>query len=212
MVGLQTWVAGTAAPPASVYPRLSDGTLVAYEKFQFLKIPGVTGRQGKPQAGSETGVYNTRLAFDRGPRFSAEDLSGIVDVDPPRIKATYPPFVPEIDAEGVAKGSIRTPMTLAPLGTYTGWNVRRAGFGEGDGCSTSGSYIPFAVTAADAKASADPRASLETRYKNKAGYVTSVTAGVNKLIKERWMLADDADHAIRMATGWFDEAAKSKLP
>jgi len=212
MVELQQWVAGSAAPPASVYPRLSDGTLVAYEKFQFLKIPGVTGPEGKPQAGSETGVYNTRLAFDRGPRFSAEDLSGIIDIEPARIKATYPPFVPQIDAEGLAQGSIRTPMALAPLGTYTGWNVRRAGFGEGDGCSTSGSYIPYPVTAVDGKASGDPRASLEARYKNRAGYTKAVTTGVGNLVKDRWILAEDADHAIGTATRWFDEAAKGKLP
>ena len=212
MMELQQWVANDKAPPASVYPRISNGSLVAYEDFKFLKIPGVTGPEGKRSAGSETGVYGTRLVFDRGPRFSAEDLSGIVDNEPPLIKAIYPPLVPQIDAEGIATGSIHTPIGYAPLGTYTGWNVRRTGYGEGDGCSTSGSYIPYPVTSAEAKASGDARRSLQERYTDKAGYVKAVTDGVNTLVKDRWMLAADADLAVKTATGWFTEATKGKLP
>ncbi len=212
MVHLQQWVATGAAPPPSGYPRVADATLVPYEKFVFPKIPGVVGTEGKPIAGSETGVYNTRIVFDRGPRFNAQDLSGIIDTEPPRVVAIYPPLVPQIDADGNAVGGVRSPVLQAPLGTYTGWNVRRAGFGEGDACSTSGSYIPFPVTAADRVAAGDPRPSLEERYTNRAGYVKTVTAGVSALVRNRWLLASDADHAISTATGWFTEASHGKLP
>ena len=212
MVHLQQWVATGAAPPPSGYPLLAAGTLVPYEKFVFPKIPGVIGPEGTASAGSETGVYNTRIVFDRGPRFIAQDLSGIIDKEPPGVLAIYPPFVPQIDADGNAVGGVRSPVLQAPLGTYTGWNVRRAGHGEGDACSTSGSFIPFAVLASDRVASGDPRPSLEERYTNKAGYVKAVTAGVNALVKDKAILATDAPGAIDVATGWFTEAAKGKLP
>jgi hypothetical protein len=34
----------------------------------------------------------------------------------------------------------------APLGTYSGWNIRKAGFSEGDSCDLTGAFIPFFKT------------------------------------------------------------------
>ena len=209
MVNLQQWVAAGTPPPNSTYARISDGTLVALEKLNFPKLPGVTGPEGK--AGSETGVYNTRVVYNRGPRFNTQDLSGIVDIEPPMLIKQYPPFVPKVNADGNPIDGVQTAILKAPFGTYTGWNVRSPGNRAGDACTTTGSFVPFPVLAAERKASSDPRLSLEERYTNTAGYTKAVSAGVNELVKNRWMLPSDAEHAIKTATGWFTTTAKGKL-
>ncbi|HEX7841355.1 MAG TPA: alpha/beta hydrolase domain-containing protein, partial [Kofleriaceae bacterium] len=80
-----------------------------------------------------------------------------------------------------------------PLGTYTGWNLRRAGFAEGEECGLTGSFIPFARTRAERAASGDPRPSLEERYGDHAGYVAAVRAAAARLVAARLLLQADAD-------------------
>ena len=124
----------------------------------------------------------------------------------------YPALAPQVDSDGNDIGGLRSHILQAPLGTYTGWNVRRAGFSQGDACDLTGSYIPFAITKAQRLAAGDPRLSLEERYVTTAGYVNAVTTAVNKLVSERLMLASDAAGAITNATAWFTQASKGMLP
>jgi hypothetical protein len=210
MVELQQWVANGTEPPPNSYARISDGTLVPLEQFKFLKLPGVTGPEGS--AGVPTGVYGTRVVYDRGPRFHPQTASGIIDIEPPKVVAVYPGFVPKINADGNPIDGVHSPILDAPLGTYTGWNIRAADHGQGDSCSVTGSFIPFAVFASDRAASGDPRPSLQERYTNKAGYTKTVTAAVNALVRKRLMLASDAVGAIQAATDWFTQASGGKLP
>jgi len=60
--------------------------------------------------------------------------------------------------------------------------------------------------------SGDPRLSLQERYANTAGYVSAVTAAVNSLVSQRYMLASDAAGAITNATAWFTQASGGMLP
>jgi hypothetical protein len=87
----------------------------------------------------------------------------------------------------------------APLGTYTGWNIRKAGFSEGDSCDLTGAFIPFFKTKADRLAAGDSRPSLEERYPTHAAYVAKVTAAANQLVKQRLLLQQDADLIISQA-------------
>jgi hypothetical protein len=80
-----------------------------------------------------------------------------------------------------------------------GWNYRAAGFGEGDLCDLTGSFIPFAGTQAQRIANGDPRLSLHERYGNNAGYVAAVTAAANNLVSEGLLLSDDATNIINAA-------------
>lgn len=73
-------------------------------------------------------------------------------------------YVPKVDADGNDIAGIRSVTVQAPLGTYTGWNLRREGFGEDELCGPNGSFIPFAETKAEREAAGDPRLSLEERY------------------------------------------------
>jgi Alpha/beta hydrolase domain len=203
LVALEEWVANGTLPPDSRYSRLDHQSLVPLEQLKFPQIPGITG---------PAGIFNTRFAYFRGPQYDTIDLSGIIAVEPPIPYAEYPSLVPQIDADGNDIDGLRSHILQAPLGTYTGWNVRAAGFSQGDACDLTGGYIPFAVTKAQRLSSGDPRLSLQERYGDTAGYVSAVTAAVSSLVSQRYMLASDAAGAIANATAWFTQASGGMLP
>jgi hypothetical protein len=203
LVALEEWVANGTLPPPSLYSRIDHGSLVPPDQVNFPQIPGVTG---------PAGILNTRFFYFRGPQYDTDDLSGIIAVEPPIPLVEYPALVPQGNADGNDIDGLRSHILQAPLGTYVGWNVRAAGFSQGDACDLTGSYIPFAVTKAQRLASGDPRLSLQERYGNTAGYVSAVTAAVNSLVGQRYMLASDAAGAIANATAWFTQASGGMLP
>jgi hypothetical protein len=90
---------------------------------------------------------------------------------------------------------------MAPLGTYTGWNVTKAGPFKGLLCGDvpTGGFIPFAKTKAERTASGDPRLSLEERYRSHDGYVQAVAAAANTLVKDGLLFRRDADTMIAQA-------------
>jgi hypothetical protein len=202
LVALEEWVVSGRKPPDSQVSLLKDGSLVPVGSVNFPTIPGVTGPYG---------IFNTRAKYFRGAQYDTDDVSGIVTVEPPTFVAPYPALAPQVDSDGNDIGGLRSHILQAPLGTYAGWNVRGAGFSQGDACDLTGSYIPFAITNAQ-RMVGDTRPSLQQRYGNTAGYVKAVTAAVNRLVSERLMLASDAPGAIANATARFTEASKGMLP
>jgi hypothetical protein len=189
LVALTRWVVNGTQPPASAYSRIADGTLVRPEGVQFPSIPGVTYDVWH--------VFNTRLLYFRGFEFDETTESGIL-FEPPIPLALYPGLLPQVDQDGNDLGGLRSTTLQAPLGTYTGWNTRRAGFSEGDSCDLTGSYIPFAVHRGD-RAPGDPRPSLEERYGNHAGYVAAVTQAAQKLLQQGFLLPGDAQATVKAA-------------
>ncbi len=173
LVAMQNWVENGKTPPPSRFPRVSEGTLVAPSAFAFPKIPGVSH-------------------FDRLGDHYVKDFT----VQPPQYVAgkRYAVLVPKVDADGNDVGGVHSTDRQAPLGTYTGWNLRRAGFMENEFCDLQGSYIPFAKTAAER--GADPRPSLQERYGSHAGYVGKIEAAARKLVHEGFLLKDDAGRLI----------------
>ena len=63
----------------------------------------------------------------------------------------------------------------------------------------TGSYLPFAKTAAERQASGDPRRSLQERYTDRAGFVRAVEDAARALVTERFLLQEDADRFIAAA-------------
>ncbi len=120
---------------------------------------------------------------------------------PPSITGapTYPVFVSKTDADGNEVAGIRLPPVAVPVATTTGWALRRAGFGENDGCEAAGQNIPFASTQAERLLTNDPRASLVERYGTHANYVTAVTAAAQQLVSRRLLLREDADRYVSAA-------------
>jgi len=90
---------------------------------------------------------------------------------------------------------------LVPLGTYLGWNVRKAGFSEGDSCDLTGAYVPFFRTLAERQAANDPRPSLQERYPTHADYLAKVTAAAQWLVNRRLLRAEDAAFLVNQANG-----------
>jgi hypothetical protein len=177
-VALYEWVAMGVEPPASRFPTVVDGGLVAASDLEFPEISGV------PYSGS----YN--------PLHLADHRSL-----PPMYGDAYTVLVGRIDADGNMLDGVRHPNLAAPVGTHTGWNLRRAGFGEGGQCAGTGSFIPFAATEADREASGDSRPSFEARYPTHAAYVQAVSEAADALVDERLLLPGDAAAIVELAAG-----------
>jgi hypothetical protein len=183
---LEEWVAGRA-PPSSRFPSMSNGQLATAEQTSvgFPKIPGI----------KYSGVLDARYVLD----FSEE---------PPFAGSPYPRLAPKVDADGTMIGGVRHPFVAAPLATHTGWNLRRAGFGEDELCVASGMRIPFARTKAEREAKGDPRLAIEERYGSERDYVDAVKAAAEKLVRDRLLLRQDANAIIVQAGERYREATQ----
>lgn len=179
-------------PPPSRYPRVHDATLTTPAEVArlFPAIPGV----------HFTGLVNDPPFYDRGPAFDPRHEAGVREEPPKALPAPHPLIlVPAIDGDGNERDGVRTVALMAPLGTYTGWNIRRAGFSEGDLCYLAGSFFPFARTRAERLAAGDTRPSLEERYGSHEGYVAAVRRAVAEAGREGFLLPDDAARLIAEA-------------
>ncbi|MGI4976211.1 MAG: alpha/beta hydrolase domain-containing protein, partial [Janthinobacterium lividum] len=190
LVRLTQWVTTGRAPPASRYSTIAAGTLVEPAQVAFPAIPGVTYDLAR--------TYSTRELYFRGFRFNARDESGSL-AEPPLPIHTYNVRLPQVDADGNDLGGVRSPTLQAPLATYTSWNNRAAGYSEGDSCDLTGSTLPFAATKADRLASGDPRPSLAERYATHDGYVAAVARAANGLVRDGFLLPDDAATVVQQA-------------
>jgi hypothetical protein len=180
---LDAWVKDGKEPPASVYPRISDGTLVDWKQSatKFPALPGVRYPE----------VIQRPQALDYGPEFLTR---GRISVEPPRKLGDYTVKVPRSGPDGNDLGCLLPAEVGAPLATYTGWNLRRREVGaEGMLASLLGSMIPLPRTRAERVASGDPRQSVEERYGDPAGYRKRFAAVCKELVAGRYMLPEDAD-------------------
>lgn len=189
---MDRWVTQGVAPPASRIPKRSDGTLVAMPDWrgQFTAIPGVAMPR-EP---------NSLPLLDYGPEFA----QGLISKEPPDIVRgkSYVVLVPAVDADGNEVAGVRAPMVAAPLGTYTGWNLRARGFGHGAMFEFTGSYIPFPESAEERRATGDPRRSVLERYASSEDYVNAVAAAARELVNEGLMLEEDLERATAAAADW----------
>ena len=121
--------------------------------------------------------------WNYGPDF---DDKGIMSIFPPEAVRgkEYPIQVPQVDADGNDFGGVRYPDMQAPIATYIGWALRKAGFAEGELMMTNGCLKAFARTKAEREKIGDPRLSIEERYPNHQAYVDIVKRAVEELVKE----------------------------
>lgn len=181
---MNEWVTRGTPPPPSRYPRLSDRTLIPVSHMRFPALAGV----GDPR------------------RIVGPALIGASGALP------LPFLVPQVDGDGNETSGLRVPDQAVPLGTVTGWNFRASAVGNpSDVYPLLGSYIPFAVTRAARDASGDPRRSIEERYPSRGTYLQRIRDVAERLIKDRYLLAEDlasiVAHAERhwtIATGGAD--------
>ena len=194
---LIAWVANGTAPPPSRYPTLAGGDLV----------PATTAVRGfpvVPGARFDEAEVNPVLDYDFGPTFIANDMSGVIALEPPRITRVIPTYVPRVNEDGNETSGIPSVLHQAPLGSYLGWNLTASGFFEGQVCGFQGGYVPFAKTRADRLAAQDSRRSVEERYGTREGYVCVVEHAAASAVTERFLLQEDADRLV-------DEARQSSV-
>ena len=164
---LRDWVVNGAAPPASRYPGLSNGTLA----------------RGEPAA------HRTQY-LDFGAEYSAK---GIVTRQPPKTGVDYAVLVPKPDADGNDLAGVKMPWVAAPLGAFTGWNLRTAASGaEGELLGQTGSYLPFSGER------------VRTQYRGREEYVAQIDATARQLVKERFLLEEDVSPIVRMGGRIWD--------
>jgi hypothetical protein len=189
LVAMDQWADLGIQPPASNYPRLEDGMLVTVDEARaaFPAIPGVPF----PIA------QNPLELLDFGPLFGR--LGGVLTLQPPLLGPTYSQFVPRSDADGLDIAGVRPMQIRVPIGTNTGWNVRAAGHRAPNLCVLTGSHIPFYETQAEREEAGDPRLSLEERYHTHRGFVRAVRRAARELVRERFLLQEDADKLIQAA-------------
>lgn len=183
LVAMNGWLRDGTAPPPSSYPRRSDGTLVPAADVAFPSLPGVHAPNHLPPA---IRVPNPLLEQNGAPG------------------APLPYLVPQTDRDGLELAGIRLPAIEVPLATYTGWNFRNPAIGGTDELyPLLGSYIPFPPTAADRAAAKDPRAAIGERYASKQAYLDKVRAAAEKLVAQRYLLAEDVPFVLgRAGTHW----------
>jgi hypothetical protein len=187
ITNMNAWASKGVEPPTSNYPRVSDGTLVSLEKLAFPRVcrdlAVVEAGRGTAPSPQQTGAavapalqktpaaaasciaapknMNEAWRLDFGPEWK----KGIITKQPPEVGKAFPVLVPQVDADGNDRSGVRIPEMMAPVATYTGWNLRDPSIGAPDQrVSFLGSYIPFAKTAAERQRAGDPRLSLAERY------------------------------------------------
>ena len=189
---LVDWVTGKRLPPPSRYPTLARGDLVA-------PTGAAMGWPAIPKAPRPDGKQNPLPDYDFGPGFITADVSGAATRQPPILRQVLPQRVPRVNADGNETAGLLPIQLQVPTGTYTGWNVTAKGYGAGGGCSLFGGYIPFARSRTERLASGDPRASLEERYADHAGFVAKVRAATARSQADGWLLPDDAARLVAEA-------------
>jgi hypothetical protein len=176
---LDQWVSTGREPPASQHPTVAAGTLVPPDRQRtaFPALPGFGYNDHPPR-----------------PVLADEGIDGIGLIE-------YPALVPAVDADGNTRAGVRMPELQVPWATYTGWNLRRQGFGAGAFCIATGSYLPFAVSRSQREASGDPRPSLQERYGTRAKYLQQLDAAIAKMVSARLVLPEDAGRIRSRAAG-----------
>jgi hypothetical protein len=188
---LDRWVGEGVEPPPSRIPLLGDGTLARPENAGWPAVPGARFPT----------VRNEPVRADRGPEWAR----GVITLEPPKLGPIFPALVPAVDADGNDRAGIRLPEVAVPLASQAGWNWRHPRAGAPDALAPYvGSYLPFAWTRAEREASADPRLSVEERYRGREDYLGRVALAAVSLVRERLLLAEDVPRVLERAAAHWD--------
>jgi hypothetical protein len=193
---LDAWVVDGIPAPASRIPHISDGTLAPTEKAGWPTTPGVHFPV----------PYLKTYRLDFGPDWQ----NGIVSNEPPKIGKPFVGLLPAVDPNGNSRGGIRLPAIEVPVGTYGGWNFRSPSIGSSDQLfGEIGSLHPFARNKQERIASGDSRLPIGERYAGREEYLSKVAAVAQRLVEERFVLAEDMLDAVNQAVALYDWAVQA---
>lgn len=191
LVSMNHWIADGSEPAPSAYPRIDNGTLVSPDKLKLLKIPNVSGPAAPHKA----------YRADYGSDFLTK---GLITQEPPRIGASFPMLVPQVDADGNDIPGIRLPEISVPLATYLGWNLFSERAGPTRELATlTGSFVPFPQTRAERERTRDPRLSIEERYSSRDQYLNRIAKAADDLVSKGYLIKEDVPRIVQQAgTRW----------
>ncbi len=199
---LVLWVEGVGDPPASVYPRLAQGTLVPPGAVAFPTLPGVRVPE----------VVHEAYRMDYGPRWE----EGLIDREPPGVGPAFPSLVPQVDGLGNELGGVRAVELRVPVATYAPWNLR-TGFAGGNQelSDFQGTFLPLPVNEEARALLGDPRPSLEALFGSKDVYMERVRGALRDLVREGFLLPEDAPRALEAGEArwdWIVEQGQEPAP
>ena len=178
-LALDRWVTDGAPPPPSMHPHIADGTLVGWKADEagWAALPGVHYPAAIQQPDH----------LDYGEEFATKRR---IDNHPPvRSGKRYGVGIPALDDDNNEVGVLRMPAVVAPVATYTGWNLRNPAIGAPDApLGLAGGYIAFPRTKADREAAGDPRLSVQERYGSYEAYRAQVMRSAEALVAEGYLL------------------------
>jgi len=188
---MKLWITEDKDPPESRYPRIDEGTLVPVHKINFPKIPGV----------KTPGVVHEAYRVDYGGRWE----KGIIDRQPPVLGKAFPTLVPQVNELGNEMAGIKMIESMVPLATFYPWSLR-IGFpaAEEELVDFYGTFIPLPVNRSVKKRDLDPRPAISQLYSNKKVYLNKVRIEVVNLVKDRFLLQQDARKVILKAEQLWD--------
>lgn len=176
--GLVGWTRNGTQPPASSFPSIASLRLTRPAQdaagFPDLSVHGVE----YPRVINWLGVV---------------DYSSVPARVLPRTR--YELLVPMSDADGHDIAGVRLPDIDVPLATYTGWNLRREAFAEGQLCGLSGFALPLPVQ----RVAGDPRLAISERYPSRLEYAKAVARSARALRDRGLLLQEDVDRYIEKA-------------
>jgi hypothetical protein len=188
LINMDRWVTEGVEPPPSRHPKIADGTALPPEELKktFERIPDARylPHHARPR----------RLDF------------GTL---PPRDGAPFGTLVSAVDEDGNELGGIRLPEITVPLAAHTGWNLRHPAIGGAEQLLVfAGATLPFARTRAEREASGDPRLSIDERYRSRDDYLARIRTAAERLVAERYLLAEDVETSVTFAARLWNWLAK----
>jgi hypothetical protein len=194
LVNLDRWIVEGAEPPASLFPRLADGTAItgAEAIAAFRQIPGLDL--------PDPAQLPVTRRVDLGPK-AARGI-GRYPTEPGE---RYPNYVAAMDADGNERVGIPMPDVAVPLATYTGWNPRHPETGGPEQIlPMQGATLPFPRTADERARTGDPRPSIAERYRDRTDYLDQVRRAALSLVEQRYLLSEDVPLAVEIAAERYD--------
>jgi Alpha/beta hydrolase domain len=131
------------------------------------------------------------------PKFAYDVYKVDLGTEPPKIVGNYVNLVPQVGADGNELAGVRLPELQIPIATYTGWNLRdsTSGFPEYR-ASFVGSIIAW------------PKSEIAALYRSADEYLGKFAAATLRLVKARFLVADDAVNVIERGVEEFRWSTK----
>jgi hypothetical protein len=193
LIALDRWVRTGEEPPPSVYPKISDNSLVDWKL-------GASGWKGLPGV-RYPGVIHQPDFLDRGSEFLTKRRISRV---PPFVLGTYKVRVPAFGPDNNELGCLMLPSVAVPVATYTSWNLRHRSIGaETELLSLAGGFILFSRSETERRTTGDPRLSIQERYQDVDDYQAQFIDHAEQLVEAGYVLPEDLPRLEELAAAVF---------